>query len=213
MPAMSVESILDRLYQRVTARSWLSGFTAVLRGLLAVGYLRAGLVKALGERFTDMPVDTPVGHFFDAMYQTGLYYRFLGGCQVAASLLLLFPRLATLGAMLFLPIAFNIFIITISVNFRGTPFITGLMLAGALYLVCWDYPRLKGMFFDPSPSSTLAVPRVPALLTLAVALTGQGAMGLVGHFRPGFALLLMLGVGIQLYRMVHVPSLSQPHQG
>jgi hypothetical protein len=209
MSLESVEDRLDTVYTRFAAVPGVRGFTAVLRGLLAVGYFRAGLVKALGERFTTLSVETPIGHFFDAMYQTGFYYRFLGGCQVAASLLLLLPRTATLGALLYLPISLNIFLITVSVNFRGTPFITGPMLLGALYLVCWDYPRLKGVLFDPSPRSAgrAAVPQVPASLTLAVALVLQGLMGMVGgltagHFRPEFAPLVALGVGIQIYRMV-----------
>jgi hypothetical protein len=179
----------------------------MLRGLLTVGYFRAGLVKMLGEPFTALSPDTPIGYFFDAMHRTGFYYRFLGGCQVAAALLLLLPRTATLGALLYLPISLNIFIITISMSFRGTPVVTALMLLGALYLVCWDYPRLKSVVFTPHPQFTRpAVPPVPALLTLVVAFGAQGLMGMVGgltagHFRPAFATLLVLAAGIQIYRM------------
>jgi len=28
-------------------------------------------------------------------------------------------------------------------HFTGTPFITGLMLLGSIYLLCWDYDKLK----------------------------------------------------------------------
>lgn len=180
MQAMSAEPLLDRLHARVVEGSWGSRLTAVTRGLLAVGYLRSGLIKVLGERFTTLPVDTPIGYFFDALHQTGMYYRFLGLSQVAASLLLLLPRTAPLGALLYLPISLNIFLITVSLGFQGTPFITGLMLLGAVYLVWWDYPRWKGVLFDaPAQPARPESLRVSGLLTLAVALGAQGAMELM----------------------------------
>ena len=215
---MSVEARLDQLYVRVTSSPWVHRFTAMVRGLLAVGYLRSGLIKMMGERFTTLSAQTPVGYFFDALYSTGFYYRFLGASQVAASLLLLFPRTATLGAVIYVPIALNIFLITVSVGFQGTPFITGLMLLAALYLVCWDYPRLRSVLFEPSPrSARLASPQVPWTLTLAVALGAQGMMGLMaglsrGQFRLEYAALLALGAGLQLYRMVRPSNLGQPTQ-
>ena len=50
---------------------------------------------------------------------------------------------ATLGAVLFLPIMLNIFVITISYYFAATPVITGLMLLANVYLLVWDWPRLS----------------------------------------------------------------------
>jgi hypothetical protein len=37
----------------------------------------------------------------------------------------------------------NVFVITISIDFAGTPVITGLMLLAVIYLLCRDYDRLK----------------------------------------------------------------------
>ncbi len=203
---MSLEARLDRLHERVTASAWARGLTAVVRGMLAVGYFLSGLTKALGARFTQMPVETPVGHFFDAMYRTGFYYRFLGAAQVLAALLLLWPRTATLGALLYLPIALNIFLVTVSVGFQGTPFVTGMMLLGAVYLVCWDYPRWKGVVFEPVPRSAQpASSEVSGALTLAVAFGVQGMLGVLAglgtrRIRLEFVALLALGVGILLYQ-------------
>ncbi|HEY1404869.1 MAG TPA: hypothetical protein VGB05_12120 [Pyrinomonadaceae bacterium] len=77
------------------------------------------------------------------MYRTGLYRRFLGLCQLAAALLLPIPKTATIGALIYFPLILNIFVITVALEFRGTPVITGLMLPTNIYLLCWDYDKLK----------------------------------------------------------------------
>ena len=53
------------------------------------------------------------------------------------------PRTATLGAVVYFPIILNIFVVTVSLHFRGTWMITGLMLLACIYLLCWDYDKLK----------------------------------------------------------------------
>ncbi|OJT17809.1 hypothetical protein BO221_43195 [Archangium sp. Cb G35] len=189
----------------MAASPWLRGFTAFTRGLLAIGFIRAGLVKALGGPFTDYPVETPIGYFFDAMYRTGGYWRFIGVCQVAAALLLLMPRSGpTVGALLFLPIILNIFVITVSLGFQGTWAVTGLMLLAVLYLVCWDYPRWKGVLFAPSPGSVQpAAAPVPWMPTLVTALGIQGLFGtmtglVTRRLQPQYPLLLVFALGLLL---------------
>ena len=68
------------------------------RILLAMAFLPTGLVKATGQRFTLLPVDTPVGFFFEAMYRTGPFWRFIGVVQVASAVMLLIPGTALLDA-------------------------------------------------------------------------------------------------------------------
>ncbi|HEY0659346.1 MAG TPA: hypothetical protein VGD05_12765, partial [Pyrinomonadaceae bacterium] len=97
--------------------------------------------------FTVLPESNPVGYYFNALYQTGFYYEFLGWAQLTASLLLLFPRTAHLGALAFFPIIINIAVLTNSVGFAGTNYITSLMAIAATYLVAWDYDRLKPILF------------------------------------------------------------------
>ena len=107
-----------------------------------MAFLPTGLVKATGQRFTSLPVDNPVGFFFEAMYQTGPYWVFIGLMQMAAATLLLIPHTATLGAVLFLPIGLSIFLITWGVGFQGTVYITAGMLLSVTYLICWDGDRV-----------------------------------------------------------------------
>lgn len=138
--------MLDRAHARVHGHRALRVFTVCTRVLLALGFLPSGLTKVVGNRFTVLGLDSPVGFFFEAMYRTGFYWRFLGLCQLAAALLLVIPRTATVGALVYFPLILNIFVITVSLHFQGTPVITGLMLLANLYLLCWDYDKLKHLF-------------------------------------------------------------------
>ncbi|MEM6796026.1 MAG: hypothetical protein AAF725_18770, partial [Acidobacteriota bacterium] len=146
-------------------RAFFYRFTLLTRILLAAGFVPTGLVKLLGYRFTQMTIETPIGAFFEAMFQTGLYWRFLGASQMVAGLMLLVPATAPLGAALFLPIMINIAVITISIPFGGTPFVTVPMSLAVLYLCLWDFPRFRGLLTTAEPREPLAAPRPQALST------------------------------------------------
>jgi hypothetical protein len=109
---------------------------------LALGFIPSGVVKIIGQRFTALPSNHPLGHYFDALQLTGFYYRFIGVGQLTAALLLLIPRTALMGAILYLPIILNICVLTYATRFEGTRIAT-LMLLANLFLLCWDYDRLK----------------------------------------------------------------------
>jgi uncharacterized membrane protein YphA (DoxX/SURF4 family) len=149
---------LESLHLAARRSVWLGRLTVVTRILLAVGFIPTGLVKVLGLRFTLLGPDTPVGAFFEAIYQAGIYWQFLGWSQVIAGVLVLIPRTACLGALLFLAIMSNIFFITISLPFGGTPFVTGLMMAAVVYLVCWDFHRWKRIISDAPPHEPPPLP-------------------------------------------------------
>jgi uncharacterized membrane protein YphA (DoxX/SURF4 family) len=135
----------DTLHRHVRQWRWLYAFAWLNRILLAIAFMPSGWTKLVGNRFTLVLVETPIGYFFEALYQSGWYYNFIGFAQLLVAALLLMPRTTTLGAVLYFPIILNIFIITISLNFRGTWMITGLMLLANLFLLCWDYPKWKGI--------------------------------------------------------------------
>lgn len=139
---------LDRLFVWLRSKPFFLRLTWFTRILLAAGFIPTGMVKLLGNRFTLMGPETPIGAFFEAMYQTGLYWQFLGFSQVLAGMLLLIPRGAHLGALLFLPIMTNIFVVTISLGFGGTPAVTGMMLLAVAYLCFWDYHRSRSLLTE-----------------------------------------------------------------
>lgn len=144
---MKLEHTLDDLHVAVTRRWWMQIFAAFTRCLLAIGFIPPSYTKIIHQPFTVLPDTNPVGHYFNALYQTGFYYEFLGWGQMIAALLLLFPRTAHLGALLFLPIIANIAVLTASVGFKGTWVITILMSLAAAFLVAWEYDRLKPIIF------------------------------------------------------------------
>lgn len=142
-----IENTLDIIHGKMTTSRILQIFTATTRLLLFVGFTPPSIVKILNRPFTVLPDSNPVGHYFNALYQTGFYYQFIGWAQLIAAILLLFPRTAHLGALMFFPIILNIAVLTTSVGFKGTWMVTIFMALAALWLVAWDYDRLKPVLF------------------------------------------------------------------
>ena len=136
-------SLLKNLHQKIYGKRVFVVFTWLTRILLFLAFLPSGLKKVLGERFTILGLESPVGFFFEALYRAGFYWNFLGFMQLVAGLLLLIPRTAYFGALIYLPIIVNIFIIVVAMQFKGTPIIAGLMLLANLYLLFWDYDKSK----------------------------------------------------------------------
>ena len=134
---------LEQFYYEAKGNKWFRYFTVFCRVVLALAFIIAGIVKIKGERFAaGLSANHPLGHYFDALHQTGYYYTFIGLVQVIIALLLLIPRTALLGALMYFPIILNICILTYAVRFEGTRAATFMLLAN-LYLLCWDYNRIK----------------------------------------------------------------------
>ncbi len=127
--------------------TWAQLFIIYTRYLIGFAFIFASIVKLQGLRFTaESGAKSPINsawHFFETLYQSGIYWKFLGFVQLVAGSLLITQRYAKLGAVMFLPIIANVFIITISYDFNGTPIITGLMLLATILLLIWDWDSLK----------------------------------------------------------------------
>lgn len=155
---------LNQKYQKAKGNRWLRYFTIFCRVALALGFIPSGIVKISGERFTALPGNHPLGQYFDALHLTGFYYTFIGLAQLVTALLLLIPRTALLGAILYFPIILNICILTYAVRFEGTR-ITTLMLMASVYLLVWDYDRLKHIlpFSKQPPAAPISDNKFPAV--------------------------------------------------
>jgi len=140
---MTIQTKLDQWHAQVRGNLWMRRFTVFCRIALAAGFIPSGFVKIMGERFTNLSVNHPMGHYLEALHLTGYYYTFIGIAQVTAAILLLVPRTATLGALLYFPIILNICILSLAVRFDGSLLTSPLMVLAVLYLICWDYDRLK----------------------------------------------------------------------
>ncbi|MFT3981629.1 MAG: hypothetical protein QM687_14235 [Ferruginibacter sp.] len=151
---------LEQYYHEARTNKWYHYFAVFCRLALAVAWSISGYVKISGERFAaGLSHNHPLGQYFDALLHTGYYYTFIGIGQIIIALLLLIPRTALLGAISSFPVSLNICVLTYSVRFEGTRMATFLLLAN-LFLLCWDYERLKSIL--PSRQVTQEVNVVKA---------------------------------------------------
>jgi uncharacterized membrane protein YphA (DoxX/SURF4 family) len=119
-----------------------------IRYLIALAFVPSGFTKLIGERFTQLPKSEAVGQFFEVIYQSGMYYNFLGLAQIITAILLMTQRFALIGTLLFLAITSNIWMITISLHFKGTWIITSLMMLAGFILLYWDKNRIAELYSD-----------------------------------------------------------------
>ncbi len=83
-----------------------------------------------------------------AEHDLGLYARFIAGSQIMAGLLLFTQRFATLGALLTFPIILNIFVVTVSMGWQGTPYVNFFLLSLNAWLLAYDYHKFKFILTD-----------------------------------------------------------------
>ena len=134
---------VEQYFMQAKGNRWFHYFAVFCRVALALGFMISGIVKIRGERFAaGLSVNNPMGHYLEALYHTEYYYTFIGISQVIIALLLLLPRTAFLGALMYFPVILNICILAHAVRFEGTRITTFMVLAN-LYLLCWDYDRVK----------------------------------------------------------------------
>ena len=84
-----------------------------------------------------------MGAYLEALHHTGYYYTFIGVAQVAAAILLILPRTVTLGALLYFPTIINIWLLSFALRFEGSFVTSPLMVLANLYILIWNYDRLK----------------------------------------------------------------------
>ncbi len=200
-------------------------FAIYLRYLTGFAFVFASIVKIKGERFTIIPPTEPVGYFFEAMYQSGFYWQFLGWAQLVSGALLMSQRLSTIGAMAFFPVILNVCLITHSVNFgTGTPTITTLMLLGTIFLLLWDYKKWVHLFL-PDHRIKIDLTQQPrdefmtdpvwtitgvwfVMVTVTMNLIGKSMSGM--HI--GLAILFFSGVGAFVLGMTRHYRRQKAHQ-
>ncbi len=137
-------STFEQFYLKIRTNRWYWLFSLFCRLTLACAFIAAGLVKIVGERFASGLSDRhPMGAYLEALHRTGFYYTFIGIAQVAAAVLLLIPRTVTLGALLYFPIILNICLLSYAVRFEGSIVTSPLMVLANMYLLVWNYDRLR----------------------------------------------------------------------
>ena len=178
---------IERTHVDYKRNKWLRWFAVFCRVVLPLGFIPAAFVKVNGERFTGLPSNNPLGHYFDALLLTGFYYTFIGVAQIITSLLLLIPRTALLGALCYFPIILNIFVLTHATRFDGTRIVT-LMLLANVFLLIWDFDRLRAVLQPGESVRADAGSKFPLLFFAGV--VAIAALVIVGNnflfdIRPG----------------------------
>ena len=131
---------------KLKSHTFLQVFTIYLRYLIGGAFVIAAIgmgklsggVNILNAKSQPIQDLAPIQQFFRVMMDSGLYWEFIGWGQIIGGLLLMTQRFAKLGAAIFFGMILNIFIITLSYEFKGTPYVTGLMLLAVTYLLVWD---------------------------------------------------------------------------
>ena len=127
----------------------------------------------MGERFAaGLPSNNPLGHYFDALHQTGYYYTFIGIAQIIIAILLLIPRASLLGALMYFPVIVNICVLTYATRFEGTRLVTMMALA-SLFLLIWDFDRLKHVLPFKQPKTDPYVIKKPLGIRLRIIFFGS----------------------------------------
>jgi uncharacterized membrane protein YphA (DoxX/SURF4 family) len=160
MKLSSLPEKLENYYFSIKRNRWHWLFQLGCRILLAYAFIVAGMVKILGERFASgLSVIHPMGSYLEALHHTGYYYTFIGVAQVLAAILLLIPRTVLMGALLYLPIIVNIWVLSYAVRFVGSYVTSPLMVLANLYILAWHYDKLRYILPFNRYSKEVSVPK------------------------------------------------------
>lgn len=164
---------IEEIYYEAKSDKWFRGFAVFCRIALAASFIPTGFVKIMGERFAaGLSSNNPLGHYFDALYLTGYYYTFIGIVQIIIAILLLIPRTSLLGALMYFPMIVNICVLTYATRFAGTRLNT-MMLLASLFLLIWNYDRLKYILPFKQPKTDPPVLKKPLGMRLRIIFFGS----------------------------------------
>lgn len=125
--------------------------TNLVRVFLGFVFFTAGMAKLFaGHKFPGLIGPVWLEDEL-ARYNLGTYARFIAYSQVVIGFLLLTRRYATLGAVMLLPMIANILMVTISLGWRGTPYVNAVLLGMNLWLLWSERDK-----FGPLTGKSLA---------------------------------------------------------
>lgn len=149
---------MSSYYESLRRNPFANWFVINLRFFIAYGFIPSGIKKIFGTPFANPGQQGAFMEYLDALHATGFYYEMIGWAQVIAAILLITQRFATLGAVIFLPIIFNIMVLTMSTIGSLTPLIACLMFLGIVFLLFWDYYKWINIFSNDN--KLMPIPQV-----------------------------------------------------
>ena len=183
------------LYIRIRSNPYINLFVILTRLLVGFAFIPPGLTKLLNERFTLISTDNPIGYYFEAMYQTGFYWQFIGFTQLLGALLLMTQRFATLGSLIFFSVLTNIWLITVSMEFTGTWIITSLMVLANILLIIWDADKIKPLFLKDNQEYVVSKNQYPTagkqwIIAGCILFSTNLIAALITRYAPGHFILI-----------------------
>ena len=113
-------------------------FTQGISAFLGFTFWGAGMVKLYaGHKFIGW-IGPPWLVEKLAEFDLGLYAEFIAIAQITIGFMLLTTRYKLLGGIMLVPMILNILMVTISQNWRGTPYVLAVLLLMNGYLL-WQY--------------------------------------------------------------------------
>ena len=91
-------------------------------------------------------------------YGLAFFAQFIAAAQITIGFMVLTPRYRTLGVVMLVPMIANILVVTISLQWRGTPFVLAFFLLLNMALLLHDAPRLLHLITGRPHSFPEAVP-------------------------------------------------------
>ena len=121
--------------------------TGCIRFWLGIILLSAGVTKMFHGNFIQL-IGPPWMEGELEKYNLGFYVIFIAYSQIVVGFMLLVKRFAALGALMAIPMFINILMITISLHWQGTPYVVAFFLLCNIYLLIWDFHKLKFLITD-----------------------------------------------------------------
>ncbi|PKV67313.1 hypothetical protein [Pontibacter ramchanderi] len=135
-----------------------------------------------------------------AAFSLGLFARFIAYSQIVIGFTLLTLRYRTLGAITLLPMLLNIFLITVSQNWAGTPYVLAFFLLLNIVLLTAEAPKLLHLLgFRTAYTPVVQAPLRYGLLWLAGLGLVLGSLPLSFRSTAAAYVLCVAGIAVGLY--------------
>lgn len=113
--------------------------------------------KIILEHKAEKSPESRIGPFIGGLKQTGYFWVLLGVVEILCGLLLLSQVGALLGAVILVPITLNIFLfhLFLTPNDFGEIAMCALYLGANIFLIAYEYPKLKSVFLPFIKAKTI----------------------------------------------------------
>ncbi|WP_188500857.1 hypothetical protein [Pontibacter amylolyticus] len=135
-----------------------------------------------------------------AEFGLGLFARFIAYSQIVVGFMLLTLRYRTLGAIALLPMLLNILLVTISQNWKGTPYVLAFFLLLNLVLLAAESPKLLHLLgFRTNYTPSVHAPVRYGLLWLSGLGLVLGSVPLSFQSQTAAYVLCVTGIAVGLH--------------